>query len=126
MRHGRTDAARQRAEIRGRIAESIAVLWLRLKGYRLLARNARTTVGEVDVIMRKGRTLCFIEVKARPTLDQALSALTDRQCRRIERAALAWMGRRPDLQSCAMRFDLVALTPGRLPRHVPDAWRPPV
>ena len=124
MRHGRTQAERQKAETRGRFAENLAVLWLRLKGYRLLARNARTTVGEVDVIMRKGSILCFIEVKARPTLDQALSALTDRQCRRIERAALAWVAQRPDLQSHAMRFDLVALTPGRLPRHLPDAWRP--
>lgn len=119
------DQRRRAAEDRGRRAETLAVLWLRLKGYRILARRARTPVGEIDLILRRGRVVVFTEVKTRGRLDEALSALTLTQCRRIERAARWWMAQRTDLKGCDWRFDLVAIGNHGRPHHLPDAWRPP-
>jgi len=56
---------RQQAEARGRGAETMACWYLRLRGWRILARRARVPGGEVDVVARRGRTLVFVEVKAR-------------------------------------------------------------
>lgn len=121
-------AARVAAVRRGRRGETLALWWLRLKGYRLVARNFTfgrgSGAGELDLVMRRGRLLAFVEVKSRPTLAAAAVALTPAQRRRIERAAAAFVARRPDCAACALRFDLVLLAPGRLPRHLPDAWRP--
>ena len=66
---------RQRAVRTGRWAETLCVLVLRLKGYRILLRDFRTPVGEVDIVARRGRTLVVIEVKARATMTDAASAL---------------------------------------------------
>lgn len=122
---GNDRSARQAAEKRGRGAEAMAVWWLRLKGYRILAQRAKTPMGEIDLIARRGRILCFIEVKARGDMGAALNALTPAQCRRIERAAQWWLRHRREADGLDLRFDLVALAPGGRPRHLPDAWRPP-
>lgn len=123
-RSGTDRPARQAAEGRGRGAEALAAWWLRLKGYRVMARRVKTPLGEIDLIVRRGKTLCFVEVKARSTPDAALSALTPAQCRRIERAAAWWLRHRRDADGLDLRFDFVTLAPGHWPRHLPDAWRP--
>ena len=115
--------ARRRAYGLGRNAERLAGWWLRLKGYRIVARGFRVPSGEVDLIARRGRTVAFIEVKARADLTRAREAVTPRQRRRIARAATAFLQRREDLAALDARFDVVLLAPGRLPRHMPDAWR---
>jgi len=56
---------RRRREGWGRKAESLAAFALRLKGYRVLARRLRTPAGEIDLIVRRGATIAFVEVKAR-------------------------------------------------------------
>ena len=61
----RSRVNRQAAEKRGRGAETLACWYLRLRGWRILARRARVPGGEVDVVARRGRTLAFVEVKAR-------------------------------------------------------------
>lgn len=61
--------SRQQAERHGRWAESAAALYLRCKGYQILARRARTRLGEIDIVARRGDTLIFVEVKMRRTLD---------------------------------------------------------
>ncbi|MBI1340650.1 YraN family protein [bacterium] len=115
---------RRRLERGGRRAERIAAFWLVLKGYRILASRARTPVGELDLVARRGRLLVFAEVKARPTLEAALSGVTPTSRRRIEQAALLWASRRTDLAGCDWRFDVIAVIPGRPPHHLRDAWRP--
>lgn len=116
-------AERQRREAAGRRAELLCTWFLRLKGYRVLARRFRAPVGEIDIVARRGAVVAFIEVKARPSAMLAVESLTARQQRRIARAALAWLQKRPDLQSCDLRFDIMLVTPWQAPRHVIDAWR---
>lgn len=112
---------------RGRRGETLAVWWLRLKGWRVLARGFSIgrgrSAGEVDMIVRRGDVVAFVEVKARRHLDQAAAAITAHQRQRIRRAAQAFVAGRPDLAGCALRFDAVLVAPGRFPRHICDAWR---
>ena len=78
---------RQAAEQRGRGAETLACWYLRLKGWRILARRARVHGGEVDIVARRGRMLAFVEVKARATEDAAAFALDEWRLRRVVVAA---------------------------------------
>jgi putative endonuclease len=105
------------------LAEELAAFRLRLAGYRILARNFRTPVGEIDLIARRGRHLIFVEVKARARDDAAAEAVSARQQARIRRAAEAFLAGRPDFAAFSCRFDAVLVTPWRAPRHVIDAWR---
>lgn len=122
-RSGRT--ARRRAYGRGRRAETVAAWWLRLKGYRILARGFRVPVGEVDLIARRGRVLALVEVKTRGSLAAAGEAMTLRQRRRIARAAAAFLQRHPKFAGLDLRFDVVLIAPYRRPRHLVDAWQTP-
>ena len=113
---------RQRAERGGRRAETLAAWWLRLKGWRIIARRARTPVGEIDLIARRGRTLAFVEVKARASDDEAGLALDDYRLRRVARAAEA-LAPRHARRDDTIRIDAIFIVPGRWPRHVENVWR---
>ncbi len=115
--------SKQRAEARGRWAEFIALWRYRITGFRLLAQRYRTSAGEIDLVMRRGNLVVFIEVKARANLDDALNALTSHQRARLSRAAGVFLRDRPIHNDCAMRFDLVSVQPWRFPFRVVDAWR---
>jgi putative endonuclease len=117
---------RRRARQFGRIAEACCAGLLRLKGFRIIARDFKVPVGEIDIIARKGRVLAFIEVKARRPAAQSASGevLTARQRRRIIRAAEAFMMTRPDLAGLDLSFDLMLVGRWRRPRHLIAAWRP--
>jgi putative endonuclease len=88
-------AAKLRAIKFSAMTEHVAAGLLRLKGCRILARQLRSPLGEIDIITRRGRTLVFIEVKARATRDQAIKAMNSHQRGRIERAALAYTADHP-------------------------------
>ncbi|MED5520000.1 MAG: YraN family protein, partial [Pseudomonadota bacterium] len=96
---------------RGRQAEAWAVLWLRLKGYRILARNFQVPVGEIDVIAGRGRILALIEVKARADLATALAAVAPRQWQRIARAATWFAAADRRAADRDWRFDLMVTRP---------------
>lgn len=117
-RAGRDRVARDKA---GRRAEALCALVLQLKGYRVLARRARTPVGEVDILAARGRILVAVEVKARPDTTLALTALSARQRARIIRAASLLAAQR-GLQHRDLRFDLMLARPWRWPRHIVNAW----
>lgn len=108
---------RQRAERGGRRAETLAAWWLRLHGWRILARRARTPVGEVDLIARRGRVTAFIEVKARATDADSALALDDYRLRRVVAAAEA-LAHRYARAGDDLRIDALFIVPWRLPRHV--------
>lgn len=123
------DARRIGAEQRGRSAERRAAWLLRLKGYRILARRFRPAksfgLGEIDMVARRGRTLVFVEVKARATEAEAIFSIQPRQQQRILRSAEHFLKVKPLYQGWPMRFDAVVLEAGRFwPRHLADAWRP--
>ena len=114
---------RQQARRRGIAAETLCVWLLRLKGYRILARDLRTPVGEIDIVARRGRTLVAVEVKRRGRMEDAAEAIGRDQRRRILRA-LGWFAQRqPDGDRLSLRFDAMLLDGGLLPRHIRDAWR---
>lgn len=106
----------------GRIAETVCVWYLRLTGYQVIARGFRVPVGEIDIIARRGRTLAFVEVKARSG-DYAADALSPRQRRRIVRAAEAFLKVRPGLAELDLRLDVMLVRRWRPPMHLPGAWR---
>ena len=113
---------RQAAEKRGRGAETLACWYLRLKGWRILARRARVHGGEVDIIARRGRTLAFIEVKARATDEAAAMALDEWRLRRVvvaaERLAERYMRAGDDI-----RIDAIYVVTGRWPIHLAHVWQ---
>ena len=113
---------RHAAERRGRKAETVAALWLRLFGWRIIARRARVAGGEVDLIARRGRTLAFVEVKARSSGAAADIALDSWRLRRVVVAAerLAPRHMRPGDD---LRIDAIFIVPGRLPRHMTNIWQ---
>ena len=106
----------------GRRAEWIALWLLRLKGYRLIERNLRTPVGEIDLLMRRGRVVAVVEVKRRAGASAA-EALSITQRTRVLRASQWALAARPDLAVLDIRFDVVLLESGRLPRHIQNAWQ---
>jgi putative endonuclease len=113
---------RQAAEKRGRGAETLACWYLRLHGWRILARRARVPGGEVDVVARRGRTLAFVEVKARSSDDAAAFSLDRYRLRRVaiaaERLAPRYMHEGDDV-----RIDAMFIIPRRWPRHIADVWQ---
>lgn len=116
-------SARSRAERRGRRGEGLAAWYLRLKGWRILARRMKTRRGEVDIVARRGRTVCFVEVKWRASAREWATAIDERRMRRVAAAAetLAprFVGPGED-----QRIDVILIAPRRLPRHIVNAWMP--
>ena len=117
-----SNANRIKNEKRGHRAETAALIFLRLKGYKLLARRFKSHHGEIDLIMRKGETTAFIEVKARSTTDAAISSVTTYQAKRISAAAGLWMGRDAKAATSFCRFDIVAVNAYLWPTHIKDAF----
>ncbi|HEY4897415.1 MAG TPA: YraN family protein [Solirubrobacteraceae bacterium] len=123
----------------GRQGEDVAAAHLTRLGYRVLARNARTRQGEIDLIVAGHGSLVFVEVKTRrcsvaarargaPAIEP-LAALRPRQRVRLRRLAAAWMadGGVPRPAAREIRFDAVGVVidaTGRLARldHVEAAW----
>jgi putative endonuclease len=115
----RGDPARgAKARRDGRAGEWVAALYLMLKGYQILGFRLRTAQGEIDLLAKRGRILAVVEVKRRPTLEQALDALDFAQHERLLRAGRNLAARRPALRQLDLRIDLIALAPGSIPRHV--------
>ncbi len=115
-------AARQRRQRLGQRAEWFAALYLRLIGYRILARRFKCPVGEIDLIAKRGGRLVFVEVKYRQTFQAAAFSITDRQKHRIERAAAYWLNRHEGVVYESLSFDVMLMKPWRLPRHLRNAF----
>jgi putative endonuclease len=115
-------AERRAAETRGRRSELLVAWYLRLKGYRVLARRYRTPVGEIDLIVRRGKQIAFVEVKRRVSHDDGLFAIGAASRKRIARAAHVWLSTHPAAAGHDLRFDVVAIAPRRWPRHIAGAF----
>lgn len=121
-RSARRSRQARRSGLAGRRAEWLAILWLSVKGYRLLDRRFGGKGGEIDLVMRRGRTIAFVEVKARSRIEDAMAAVTAEKRRLVERRVRQWLARNPWAVGHDLRADAVFLAPWRAPRHVPAAF----
>jgi len=115
-------SARQKAERRGRFGETLVAFYLRAQFYRILAVRAKSPVGEIDLIARRGRNVIFVEVKLRRHIDGLGDALMAVNRRRISRAAQYYLARHPQYGDYTLRFDVIFLAPFTWPRHVKGAF----
>jgi len=113
---------RQVAFALGLSAESRAAALLIAKGFRILARRFKSSVGEIDIVARRRQLLVFVEVKARADLDEAAWSVTPRQQQRIAAAAEAWLAVNGSDGFRDIRFDAILVAPGKLPRHIAGAF----
>jgi putative endonuclease len=116
------DPRRKDAFLRGVSAEGRASLYLAAKGYRTLAKRWKSPAGEIDLVVKRGKLIVFVEVKARGSLDAAAESVLPRQKKRITAAAEAWLATHPEHTSHDLRFDAVLIAPKRLPRHIEAAF----
>ncbi len=111
---------KKQAYLKGQRGEKIAAFYLWCKGYKILERRFKTPVGEIDLLVRKGKTLVAVEVKARGSLEKAAFSITPSQQQRIERALLYYLSRKPF--PFTLRFDVILLAPWTWPAHIVGAW----
>lgn len=114
---------RQRAYRRGHRSEWLAAAALMLKGFRIVARRYKTKLGEIDLIARRRDLVLIVEVKARPTLAEAMDAIGRTSQHRIDGAADLWLARQPDAAKLSIRFDMIAVLPWRWPVHVENVFQ---
>ena len=116
-------STRVEREAQGRRGEWLAAWYLRLGGWRIVAQRVKTPRGEVDLIVRRGRTVAFVEVKWRRRASDLELAVDAYRLRRVAAAAEALASRyvRPGDD---MRVDVLLLAPRRFPRHIVNAWMP--
>lgn len=113
---------KQKHEQKGRFAEKWAALFLQLKGYKILKRRYQNPLGEIDLILRKGRCIIFCEVKARNSLKMGLEALSTHQQRRLINGARHFQAKHPALHDYDYRFDYL-IVHGWLCHHLKNAWQ---
>ena len=111
------------ARLSGRRGEVLAAVWLMARGYRILGFRLKTPQAEIDLLALRRGILAVVEVKQRASLAVALETVSFDQRQRLRRAGLAIAAGRPGLRDASVRLDPMALAPGRLPRHIPDAWK---
>ncbi len=109
--------------MRGRAAERQAEAWLKQQGLRLLDRNYRCRMGEIDLIMRDRDETVMVEVRSRSRTDfgGAAASVSVAKQQRLIRAALFWQAQHPQAAELAMRFDVIAIDGGHI-RWIRDAF----
>jgi len=97
----------------GRTAEDIAVAFLEARGVKIVVRNFRCRMGELDVVGREAETLIIVEVRMRASnrFGGAAASVDFRKQAKLQRAAALLLQRRKDLAGLRVRFDVVAITP---------------
>lgn len=114
---------RRKAQSLGLSAESRAAWALRLTGWRILKQRYKTKAGEIDLIAKKGKTVAFVEVKARKTREAAMNAVTSASQRRIVNAAKIFVAEHPKAGFFTLRFDVIIVRPWRWPERIVNAFQ---
>lgn len=106
--------ARESGPAVGRVAEDLACRHLEAQGLKLLAANFRCPGSELDLIMREGDCVVFVEVRFRRSARYGGGAesVDRRKQERLGACALYYLQRHPRLARLASRFDVVAIAPG--------------
>ena len=111
---------------RGKWAEFMARMYMRLHGYRIVACNfitgRGTTAGEVDFIAYRAQTLVFVEVKERQSLTEAAYAISQQQRQRIIRGAQSFLQQNKQFKNYDMRFDAILVVLPWHIEHIANAW----
>ncbi|MEJ8475028.1 YraN family protein [Roseibium algae] len=113
---------RQQAHKLGLSGEFRAALALQLTGWRILKRRYKTKVGEIDLIAKRGKTVIFVEVKARRSREAAMDAVTPASQRRIVKAAKIFITEHPKAGLFTLRFDVMIIRPWRWPERIINAF----
>ena len=119
---GRGGDTRRAREHLCRQAENRAAIVLRLTGYCILDRQVRVPAGAIDIVVRRGAVVAFVEVKARQTWARTAGSISRTQRRRIVRAAAHYVAANPRLVVLTQRFDAVLVEPRKWPHHIINAW----
>ncbi len=98
-------------------------MWLRLKGWQVLAQRVKTPRGEIDLIARKGALVAFTEVKWRKKRADLDLAIDERRLSRVA-AAVECVAHDYVRDGDDLRVDVILLAPGSMPRHITNAWMP--
>ena len=119
---GRGGDTRRAREHLCRQAENRAAIVLRLTGYRILDRRVRAPAGAIDIVVRRGAVVAFVEVKARQTWARTAGSISRTQRRRIVRAAAHYVAANPSLVVLTQRFGAALAEPRKWPHHIINAW----
>ena len=103
-------------------AETLAADYLQKKGFSILEKRYKTKYGEIDIIAKQNDMVCFVEVKVRQNLVDALESVTPKAQKRIENAALFFLSENPDYVACDMRFDVITISGDANISHLDNAW----
>jgi putative endonuclease len=107
----------------GLVAERRAVWWYRIRGYRILARNAWAGGHELDIVVRRGGRIVFCEVKEKTgdRFGDPVEMVGAEKQRRLRLAAESWLASHPEARGLEVSFDVIAVLEGRL-RRVSEAF----
>ncbi|WP_448662090.1 YraN family protein [Sphingomonas sp. CJ20] len=117
----RSTTDRRIAETRGREGEQRAASWLSDNGWEILDQRVRTPAGEVDLVVRRGTLVAFVEVKTRATAQALDHAIDERRLARVAAAAEYLMSRYAG-PGDDIRVDVILIAPRTPPRHIENAW----
>ena len=98
--------------------ERTAARHYRLRGYRILGANVHAGGHELDLVVRRGRRLVFVEVKERAGdgYGGAVGAVDREKRRRVRKAAASWLQAHPETAELEIGFEVAAITDGHLER----------
>ena len=95
----------------GYFSEKYVMIFLWIKGYKILKHRYKSSFGEIDVIAKKKNFIVFIEVKARYKKINIENVLTAHQIQRIKKSAEDFIAKNRKLQNCSRRFDFIEVRP---------------
>lgn len=114
--------AKKQAYIFGIIAEIIALVFLKIKFYKIVECRYRSHAGEIDIIAKRGKYIVFIEVKARKNSSHIFDVLSSKQQLRIRNSAEFFLSRNKKFQNLQPRFDLITISPKHGLTHLKNGW----
>ncbi len=106
----------------GKLAETLAILLLTLKLYRIISRRYKTRLGEIDIIALRGKTLIFVEVKKRANKEELFESISNKQKKRLINAAELFLVRNNIYTNCIKRFDAIFIPRNFIPVHIKNVW----
>jgi len=99
----------------GRTGEDISVKFLKKQGYKIMERNYRCSLGEIDIVAKDKNILCFVEVKTRKTEEYGLpeEAIDRHKQKKLTKVALAYL-KQKRIYKQDLRFDVVSVYPNHI------------